>query len=207
MDKRKLIKAHERLQGIWHSMLSRCENEKNASYRRYGMRGIGVCKDWHDFDKFFLWALSNGYKATLTLDRIDNTKGYSPDNCRWITVKEQNNNKTNVPLYQWEYNGKEQSHTLTEWCKILELDVGIVRNMMNMHNIQLNDIFAIPAEILNIKVHTIWGYTKTIVQWANFIDEPVRNLYEALAKRISIPDYIKQQYEKLVITGKRPAIL
>ena len=74
-----------RLYRIWSGMRSRTLIKTNKDYPRYGGRGITFCKEWDDFDKFREWSNSNGYKDTLSIDRIDNDSGYSPDNCQWIT--------------------------------------------------------------------------------------------------------------------------
>ena len=63
-------------------------------YRYYGGRGIDICDNWKiSYSSFRAWALSNGYRDNLSIDRIDNDKGYSPENCRWATMAEQNQNK------------------------------------------------------------------------------------------------------------------
>lgn len=82
-----------RLHRIWKAMHTRCNNPKFFAYSAYGGRGIKVCAEWDDFNAFKDWAMSHGYSNELTIDRINNDKGYSPDNCRWATMAEQNKNK------------------------------------------------------------------------------------------------------------------
>lgn len=96
--------TNTRLYRIWQSMISRCENKNNNRYYAYGRRGIRVCDDWrNDFMAFYNWAMENGYRDNLTIDRKDNDKDYSPRNCKWSTSYEQANNKrTNRTV---EYKG------------------------------------------------------------------------------------------------------
>ena len=82
-----------RLYRIWNTMKNRCHNPNTKNYFRYGGRGVFVCDEWQSFVPFYEWAMANGYQSHLTLDRIDNYSGYSPSNCRWATMKEQQNNK------------------------------------------------------------------------------------------------------------------
>lgn len=87
--------AHTPLFAVWNSMKQRCSNPHNEKYSQYGGRGITVCKQWkHDFMNFYDWAMANGYKHGLSIDRIDVNKNYCPKNCRWATWKIQANNKT-----------------------------------------------------------------------------------------------------------------
>ena len=97
-----------RLYGIWRKMKDRCLNENVPCYSRYGGRGIDICDEWkNDFEAFLKWALENGYNEHLTIDRKDNSKGYSPDNCRWATNKEQSRNRrSNIVV---SYKGKEMT--------------------------------------------------------------------------------------------------
>ena len=83
-----------RLYRIWKAMKTRCYNPNFHQYKDWGGRGINVCPEWlNDFQAFYDWGMSHGYQNDLSIDRIDNDKGYSPDNCRWATAKEQDQNR------------------------------------------------------------------------------------------------------------------
>ena len=94
-------KSRTRLHTIWKAMNQRCCNPANKEYHRYGGRGITVCDEWqNDFQVFYDWAIANGYdgnapRGQCTIDRTDNDKGYNPDNCRWVDMKTQSNNRSN----------------------------------------------------------------------------------------------------------------
>lgn len=108
-------KRHEKIYGVWCTMKSRCYNKNVKSYKNYGLRGIQMCEYWkNDFETFYNWSMESGYAEGLEIDRIDNNKGYSPDNCRWITKKENmNNTRQNVIV---ECGG--ETHTISEWSDI-----------------------------------------------------------------------------------------
>lgn len=114
-------KNKQRIYRIWESMKARCININHRYYNRYGGRGITVCNEWQeDFRAFYDWAMANGYQDNLTIDRIDNDGNYEPENCRWVTYEEQNNNtRQNVTI---TLNG--ETHTVAEWVRI----TGIPRN-------------------------------------------------------------------------------
>ena len=78
----------------WYNIKSRCFNSKHRSYKNYGGRGISMCKEWsNDFGIFEKWCLDNGYSRELQIDRIDNDGNYEPTNCRFVTNKENQQNK------------------------------------------------------------------------------------------------------------------
>lgn len=105
-----------RLYKIWTGMKNRCFNPKNKDYQNYGGRGIEVCSEWcADFKIFRDWALSNGYAENLSIERINNNLGYSPSNCTWIPIEEQQKNKRTS--HRIHFNGEE--HSLAEWSSIL----------------------------------------------------------------------------------------
>ncbi len=107
-----------RLYSEWQGMKKRCLDKSCKGYKNYGGRGIKICNEWLIFDNFSEWALKNGYKDNLTIDRINNTGNYEPSNCRWATNKEQcNNRRSNILI---TYQGKTQ--TLMQWCEELKMD-------------------------------------------------------------------------------------
>ena len=100
---------------IWCGMKRRCNSKNDRAYINYGARGIKVCDEWNNsFELFYRWAINNGYKEGLTIERIDNDKGYTPDNCKWATMEEQGHNKRNNKKYT--YNGKTLD--LTQWANL-----------------------------------------------------------------------------------------
>lgn len=101
-----------RLYGIWCGMKTRCTDTHRKKYNDYGGRGITVCDEWQKFEPFRDWALANGYRDDLTIDRIDNAGGYSPENCRWTTQKEQQNNRRDNRLIV--AHGQEK--TMQQWA-------------------------------------------------------------------------------------------
>lgn len=110
----------ERLYSVWSSMKSRCLNQNDKFYHRYGGRGIRVCDDWLDYAKFRDWALASGYDPEgeyrkCTLDRIKNDGNYCPENCRWVTQKAQDNNRSSNHIVT---NSAGVSKTLSEWAEI-----------------------------------------------------------------------------------------
>lgn len=131
---------HKRIYTVWRSMRQRCNNPNCKNYKYYGDRGISVCQEWNDPKVFADWAFANGYSDLLTLDRIDVNKGYSPDNCRWVSYAIQENNKTNNIRY--EYKGEK--HTLTEWAKIVKINASTLWARINLYGMSIEDALSKP---------------------------------------------------------------
>lgn len=105
---------------VWQNMITRCTNSNTNCFYRYGGRGISVCDEWRDFEKFY--ADMGNRPNGMTLERIDNNGSYSKENCRWATLKEQARNTRRTKLV--EHNGKTQC--LKDWAN----EVGIVYNTL-----------------------------------------------------------------------------
>lgn len=113
--------SNTRLYQTYNNMKSRCYKTYAKEYENYGGKGITICDEWlNDFQKFYDWAMMNGYADNLSIDRIDNNKGYSPENCRWVDMSVQNNNTRRTRKI--EYNG--ETHSVSEWSRI----IGLSRN-------------------------------------------------------------------------------
>ena len=113
-------KTKKKLYDVWTKMKSRCYDLKAPSYKNYGARGISICYEWkEDFYKFYNWSLDNGYSDDLTIDRIDVNGNYCPENCRWVNMKIQQNNKRNNHLIT--YNN--QTKTMQEWADNFNLNI------------------------------------------------------------------------------------
>lgn len=120
--------SNTRLFGLFGKIKGRCYNPNNPKYKNYGARGITICDEWlNNFKSFYDWAMDNGYDENAkfmecTIDRIDNNKGYSPENCRFVSNDVQARNKTTNHLIT--YNG--ETHCLAEWSEITGISKGAI---------------------------------------------------------------------------------
>lgn len=118
---------HKRLIKILNSMKQRCYNPNDTRYKNYGARGIKICDEWlKDSKKFYGWAECNGYKDNLSIDRIDVNGNYEPNNCRWVTFKEQANNKRVNHLVT--IRGK--TRTIAQWAEYYKVSYGKAYNIL-----------------------------------------------------------------------------
>lgn len=132
-----------RMYGIYAGMKDRCLNSNNKNYHNYGGRGINICDQWkNDIKAFYDWSMVNGYRNDLSIDRIDNDKGYSPRNCRWATPKEQMRNTRKNSIVK--YKGK--TRCLAEWSDILTMKPSTLYNRINKYNWSIDRAFETPEK-------------------------------------------------------------
>lgn len=117
-----------RLYSIWCNMKKRCDDQKYKSYPNYGAKGIKVCPEWSEsFEAFRDWSISNGYRDDLTIDRIDVYGNYEPENCRWSTMLEQQNNRGNNRVISF----RGVSKTVSQWAKETGISEGTIRSRLD----------------------------------------------------------------------------
>ena len=127
----------ERLRQIWNNMMNRCYRAKNKDYKYYGGRGIKVCSEWaENINAFYDWALDNGYRDDLTIDRIDNDGDYAPYNCRWVDRSTQRLN--NSQIRNVTINGVTMP--IKHWCKEYGINYDMV--IMRIHR-GMDDVTAL----------------------------------------------------------------
>jgi hypothetical protein len=120
--------CEHRIYSIWKGMKRRCKDVNLGDYAYYGGKGIKVCDEWiNNVQAFYNWAIANGYSDELTIDRIDNSKGYEPSNCRWATTKQQAFNTTRNRYVT--YRG--ETKTITEWAMELGFTYGLIRKRLS----------------------------------------------------------------------------
>lgn len=124
---------NHRIQSIFNGMKSRCYCEDDKSYRWYGKKGIRICDEWLDNPLLFeKWSLQNGYEDNLTIDRIDESKDYSPSNCKWITLEQNSKYKSTTSLIKVN----EEEHTGRDWSKILGIGTNVVNTYIRNYGLE-----------------------------------------------------------------------
>lgn len=128
--------SRTRLYVIWNNMKQRCGNPNSIEYHLYGGRGISVCDEWQSsYEAFRDWALANGYKSGLSIDRKENDGPYCPDNCRWATAREQANNTRRNRLLT--YDGETRS--IAEWARVIGVKPVTLRSRIDKYHWSVED--------------------------------------------------------------------
>ena len=187
-----------RIYNIYSSMKNRCNNPNEKSYPNYGGRGITICKEWNDnFHSFFDWAMANGYRDDLTIDRIDVNGNYEPSNCRWADINVQANNTRKNRFIT--FNGKTK--TLQQWS----IETGIPRTDISnrlSYGWSLDKALTMKPNSYrkNSKYITYNGETHNIKEWADILGMNV----STLSRRINISHWdIEKAFETPVETKFR----
>lgn len=125
--------SNSRLYKVWKSMIKRTINPKDENYKYYGEKGIKVCDEWLNYINFKNWAIKEGYDANApygeyTLERKEVKGDYCPENCKWATMKEQANNKTNSVFVTFN----NETHTYAEWDNILGFNRGTTESRIKI---------------------------------------------------------------------------
>lgn len=187
-QKKPYLKDHE-LYSRWKGMKARCNQKGDKDYHNYGARGIKVCDEWgHDFMAFVEWAYANGYEKGLTIERIDNDKGYSPENCRWISRGDQNKNKRNVKLY----DGK----TLPDICKENGVEQSTVISRL-LKGMSIEDALRSGVTYGKIMPIVINGESKTLREWCEYYGLTTSAVRYRVKK-------LGMTYQEAITTPKRP---
>jgi len=124
--------SRSKLNAVWQSMKQRCLNPNHKYFSHYGGRGIEICKEWLTNTNFFSWALSNGYKEGLTIDRINVNGNYEPLNCQWVTMKSQCRNKRDNVFI--EFNNK--TLCIADWAKKIGISYSAMRKRLQKWSVE-----------------------------------------------------------------------
>ena len=138
-------KHNTKIYKTWKNMKERVLNPNNTRYKNYGERGIKICDEWKDsFESFYNWAMNNGYKEGLTIERKNVNGDYCPENCEWITFEEQRHNKTKNSTHWIEYNG--QKLTMKQWSELLNINYKTLENRINKYHWSIEKALTTPTK-------------------------------------------------------------
>lgn len=154
-------KMHKHLNQVYYSMLARCYDEKHWAYKWYGKRGIGVSEEFGNVASFRNWAIENGAEFGLQLDRIDNNKDYSPENCRWVTEHKNKRNRSDNVFYKGyilkDYLKKlSKEHDISFATLVYRYYQSIKRDDLVVNDDTIDDI------LLNYKKYDLRQFSKGI---------------------------------------------
>lgn len=173
MTKQKLSKT--RLYSIYHGMKERCYNKNTQQYKYYGAKGITICDEWlneNGVQNFIEWSLNNGYNENLSIDRIDSKKGYSPDNCQWITQKM---NSSRFYQFKNTSNGMKNKikgvlglhgYSFADYARYLKITPQALQTKFKKQTYKASDLIAL-AEMTDAKLAIIDNSGKPVITFSH----------------------------------------
>ena len=136
--------SNTKLYNVYTKIIGRCNNPKQKDFKWYGGKGITICDEWkNDFIAFYNWSIENGYKEEtngksniniLSIDRIDNNKGYSPENCRWVNMKTQARNSSRCHYLTY----KNLTKCISEWAEFLDVNERTLRDRLKINDFNIS---------------------------------------------------------------------
>jgi len=182
---------------VWSSMKSRCSNPTDKAYCNYGGRGISVCEEWQTFEPFREWAMANGYREGLTIERINNDGNYEPGNCKWIPKGLQSDNTRRCVFIT--LNG--QTLNMKQWAKELGIPYSVIQHRIYRGWSPLRAIGKEPID--STRCHctliTYQGKTQNVREWADELGINYKTLHRRLADGWPIAEAFKRKVQE--ITG------
>lgn len=193
MFERKYNILNRRIYECWWNMKNRCNSSSRRDSPYYHDKGISYCDAWEDYEVFQNWALENGYADNLTLDRIDVNLSYSPENCRWITLTEQQRNKSNNNNY--EYKGAIK--TLSEWAREFGIPRETLRSRIDKLGYSFEEAIAKPYRTQKSNVFIEYeGKKYTQAEFSRLANCTQQWIYQLLKRGYSAEE-IMNKTEKL----------
>ena len=172
---------YNNIYNAWRSMKKRCYLKSNPNYKYYGARGIKVCDEWLNPDTFYSWAVHNGYNKGLSIDRIDVNGNYEPNNCRWVDMKIQQNNRRNNKYITY----KGETKTMSEWSKLLNLDYKLLKSRL-INGWSFDKAISTPKRgAITVVVN---GKANTLRYFAKKYNVPYNTLYARFKRGLSIEE-------------------
>ena len=186
VDEKILLKLNRAYGG----MKDRCYNPKSNAYKNYGGRGITICEEWlDDKQKFIKWSLQNGFNKNLSIDRIDNEKGYCPENCRWVDRVVQNNNRRNIIKHKCF----DEFLTVTEASKKYNISFNALTTRMSKCGLTLEQAIKIgntKKQKCDATLYEYNGKKYTLKDLSKIFNIKSHTIYERLQKGISLQDAV-----------------
>ena len=170
--------THSRLQRIYYGIKSRCYNSNYRQFYLYGGKGITMCDEWkNNPNSFYEWALNHGYSDDLTIDRIDNSKGYFAENCRWVSYKTQANNTSRNHFVT--FNGKTQ--TISQWSEKLGIPYHRLKDRLRKGWPIEEALGFVKHDNKTLKLIYYKGENKSLADWCRDLNLP----YVVIKSRLS----------------------